>query len=72
MRCSGSSLACAALGCDRAGDVNQLWMGAVMGRSFWWKCCETASAEAVASARVRRAADGVLVGMGGYASTAVS
>ena len=31
MRCSGSSLACAALGCERAGDVNHECIGAVMG-----------------------------------------
>lgn len=30
-RCSGSSLACVASGCDSAGDVNKEWTGAVRG-----------------------------------------
>lgn len=62
IRCSGSSFACAALGCERAGDVNHVWMGAVMGRS------------AVASAGVRQPGFGLLLGMatGGYTTTAVS
>lgn len=75
IRCSGSSFACAALGCERAGDVNQLCMGAVMGRSVRWKLCEAVAAEAVASAAgVRRAGAGVGVrlGMGGYTTTLVS
>lgn len=72
MRCSGSSFACAALGCDRAGDVNQLCMGAVMGRSALRNFWEAVAAEAVASAGVRRAGFGVLVGMGGYTTTTVS
>lgn len=72
IRCSGSSFACAALGCDRAGDVNHEWMGAVMGRSVFWNFCDTVAADAVASAGGRRAGFGVLVGMGGYTSTALS
>lgn len=72
MRCSGSSLACAVLGAERAGDVNHEWMGAVMGRSKSRKLCEAVSAEAVASAGVRRAEAGVLLGMGGYTTTTVS
>jgi hypothetical protein len=70
IRCSGSSFACAALGCERAGDVNQLCMGAVMGRSVRWKLCEAVSAEeaaACAAARGRaEAGDGLWLGMGGY------
>jgi len=72
MRCSGSSFACAALGCERAGDVNQLWMGAVMGRSVWWKLCDAVAAEEAASAapsaaRVRAEVGvGAWLGMGGY------
>jgi type II secretory pathway component PulM len=73
MRCSGSSFACAALGCERAGDVNQVWMGAVMGRSLLWKWWDAAVAEAVAvavaSAGVRRELCGVVLGMGGYTTT---
>ena len=34
MRCSGSSFACAAFGCERAGLVNHVCMGAVIGRSI--------------------------------------
>lgn len=33
IRCRGSSLACAALGCDLAGEVNHECIGAVMGLS---------------------------------------
>jgi hypothetical protein len=72
MRCSGSSLACAALGCDRAGDVNQVCMGAVMGRSALRNFWEAVAAEALASAGMRRAGFGVLVDMGGYTTTTVS
>ena len=64
IRCSGSSLACAALGCERAGDVSQLCMGAVMGRSVRRKLCEAVAAEAVGF--------GVRLGMGGYTTTTVS
>lgn len=68
MRCSGSSFACAALGCERAGDVNQECMGAVMGRSVRWKLCDAVAAEEAASAaRVRAEVGvGVWLGMGGY------
>jgi hypothetical protein len=71
MRCSGSSFACATSGCERAGEVNQVWMGAVMGRSVLWKLCEAVAADSVASAR---AEVGVLLelGMGGYTTTAVT
>jgi hypothetical protein len=77
IRCSGNSFACAALGCDRAGDVNQECMGAVIGRSVLWKFCEAVAAEAVAAeavaaALVRQAGFGVLLGMGGYTTTTVS
>lgn len=72
MRCSGSSFACAALGCERAGDVNHVWMGAVMGRSVLWNFCEAVATDAVASAGVPRAAGSVLLGMDGYTTTAVS
>ena len=50
IRCSGSSFACAALGCERAGEVSQLCMGAVMGRSVRWKSREAVVAVAVAVA----------------------
>ena len=71
IRCSGSSFACAALGCERAGDVNQLCMGAVMGRSVWWKLCDAFAAEEAAcafacAARVRAEVGvGAWLGMGG-------
>jgi hypothetical protein len=57
IRCSGSSFACAALGCDRAGDVNQACMGAVMGGVS----CSPFSPRV--SARARQAYDVVLGGM---------
>ena len=72
IRCSGSSFACAAFGCERAGDVNHVWMGAVIGRSALRNLCDAVAADEVASAGVRRAAFGVLVGMGGYTTTTVS
>ena len=61
------------MGCDRAGDVNHVCMGAVIGRYVLWKFWEAvaAEAEAVAAALVRRAGFGVLLGMGGYTTTAV-
>lgn len=46
IRCSGSSLACAAFGCDRAGEVNQVCIGAVRGFTIVGCCLGVASAEA--------------------------
>jgi hypothetical protein len=75
------------LGCERAGDVNQVCMGAVMGRSVRWKLCEAVAAEeaeaAFAASPVAARAEaeagvgvgmgmGMGMGIGGYTTTAVS
>jgi hypothetical protein len=65
MRCSGSSFACAALGCDRAGLVNQLWMGAVIGRSPGGKVLTGALAFALVCAGLRRSGMGLWFGEAG-------
>ena len=57
--------------------MNHVCTGAVIGRSEFWKfwdtiVAEALAAEAVATALVRRAGFGVLLGMGGYTTTAVS